>query len=54
MLITYVHLQIQQITKILNSHMDSLQWIDQNTCKFLLYFFLFLDYMYLVIAILLK
>lgn len=22
---------IQQITKILNSHMDSLQWIDQNT-----------------------
>ena len=39
MLITYVNLQIQQITKILNSHMDSLQWIDQNTCKFLLYFF---------------
>lgn len=28
-----LYLQIQQITKILNSHMDSLQWIDQNTSK---------------------
>ena len=24
-------LQILQITKILNAHMDSLQWIDNNT-----------------------
>lgn len=28
-----LYLQIQQITKILNSHMDSLQWIDQNSSK---------------------
>ena len=25
--------QMTQIAKILNAHMDSLQWVDQNTCK---------------------
>ena len=30
-MLTFVLLQMIQIAKILNAHMDSLQWIDQHT-----------------------
>lgn len=30
-----LHLQMLQISKILNAHMESLQWVDQNAGEFI-------------------
>jgi nuclear pore complex protein Nup62 len=42
---------IVQISKILNAHMDSLNWIEENTSKSELFYFNILNLAYLTILI---